>query len=100
MPLTADRKKALRALGHNLKPVVTVADKGLTEGVMEELSRALNDHELIKVKLAVNDRDVRRELIAELCQQSKAELVQEIGKIALIFRKAGKPNAKLSNLLR
>ncbi|MCK7596126.1 YhbY family RNA-binding protein [Microbulbifer sp. CAU 1566] len=100
MPLSTDRKKALRALGHNLKPVVTVADKGLTEGVMEELNRALNDHELIKVKLAVNDRDVRKELITELCTQSKAELVQEIGKIALIFRKAGRPNAKLSNLLR
>ncbi|MBB5212402.1 YhbY family RNA-binding protein [Microbulbifer hydrolyticus] len=100
MPLTADRKKALRTLGHNLKPVVTVADKGLTEGVAEELNRALNDHELIKVKLAVNDRDARRELIAELCQQSGAELVQEIGKIALIFRKADKPNARLSNLLR
>ncbi|WP_160152624.1 YhbY family RNA-binding protein [Microbulbifer sp. ALW1] len=100
MPLSTDRKKALRALGHNLKPVVTVADKGLTEGVMGELNRALNDHELIKVKLAVNDRDVRKELITELCAQSKAELVQEIGKIALIFRKAGRPNAKLSNLLR
>ncbi len=100
MPLTADRKKALRSIGHNLNPVVTVAEKGLTEGVAEELNRALNDHELIKVKLAVNDRDVRRELIAELCKQSGAELVQEIGKIALIFRKAEKPNAKLSNLLR
>ncbi|WP_105103418.1 YhbY family RNA-binding protein [Microbulbifer pacificus] len=100
MPLTADRKKALRTIGHNLKPVVTVAEKGMTEGVAEELNRALNDHELIKVKLAVNDRDARRELITELCQQSGAELVQEIGKIALIFRKADKPNAKLSNLLR
>ncbi|MFD1215607.1 MULTISPECIES: ribosome assembly RNA-binding protein YhbY [Microbulbifer] len=100
MPLTAERKKALRTVGHNLKPVVTVADKGLTEGVLEELNRALEDHELIKVKLAVNDRDVRREVIAELCQKSGAELVQEIGKIALIFRKAEKPNARLSNLLR
>ncbi|WOX04702.1 ribosome assembly RNA-binding protein YhbY [Microbulbifer pacificus] len=100
MPLTADRKKALRTIGHNLKPVVTVAENGLTEGVAAELNRALDDHELIKVKLAVNDREVRRELIAELCQQSGAELVQEIGKIALIFRKAEKPNAKLSNLLR
>lgn len=100
MPLNADRKKALRTLGHNLKPIVTVADKGLTEGVQEELNRALNDHELIKVKIAINDRDVRRELINELCLQSKAQLVQEIGKIALIFRKAGKPNTKLSNLLR
>jgi RNA-binding protein len=100
MPLNADRKKALRALGHPLKPVVTVADKGLSEGVLEEVKRALEDHELIKVKVAINDREVRKALIAELCTTVHADLVQEIGKIALIFRKAGKPNTKLSNLLR
>lgn len=100
MPLTTDRKKALRTLGHNLKPVVTVAGKGLSEGVMEELGRALEDHELIKVKLMVADRELRHQLIGELCEKSGAELVQEIGKIALIYRAAQKPDAKLSNLLR
>ncbi|MFC6632855.1 ribosome assembly RNA-binding protein YhbY [Microbulbifer taiwanensis] len=100
MPLTADRKKALRTLGHNLKPVVTIAGKGLSEGVMEELDRALEDHELIKVKLMIADRELRHQVIGELCQQSGAELVQEIGKIALIYRQAKKPNARLSNLLR
>ncbi|MCW8125825.1 YhbY family RNA-binding protein [Microbulbifer halophilus] len=100
MPLTADRKKTLRTVGHNLKPVVTVAGKGLTEGVLEELERALEDHELIKVKLVVADRDLRREVIGELCEKSGAELVQEIGKIALIYRAAEKPSARLSNLLR
>ena len=100
MPLTADRKKALRTMGHNLKPVVTVAGKGLSEGVLEELNRALEDHELIKVKLVVADRELRHQVIGELCEKSGAELIQEIGKIALIFRAAQKPNAKLSNLLR
>ncbi len=100
MPLTADRKKALRTLGHNLKPVVTVAGKGLTEGVMEELNRALEDHELIKVKLMVADRELRHQMIGELCEKSGAELVQEIGKIALIYRVAQKPDPRLSNLLR
>ncbi|WP_237055271.1 ribosome assembly RNA-binding protein YhbY [Microbulbifer sediminum] len=100
MPLTAERKKSLRSLGHNLKPVVTVAGKGLSEGVMEEIDRALNDHELIKVKLMVADRDLRHQVIGELCEQSGAELVQEIGKIALIFRAAEKPKAHTSNLLR
>ena len=43
-------KKYLRQLGHNLKPVVTIASKGLTESVQLEIERALNDHELIKLK--------------------------------------------------
>jgi len=100
MPLTADRKKALRSLGHNLKPVVTVAGNGLSEGVMEELERALEDHELIKVKLMIADREVRHQIVGELCAKSSSELVQEIGKIALIYRAAQKPDIKKSNLLR
>ena len=98
MPLSPDRKKQYRSLGHNLSPVVTVAGNGLSDAVLEELNRALNDHELIKVKLVVADRDLRQQLIAEMATKLKAEIIQEIGKIALIFRESKKPNLKLSNI--
>lgn len=98
MPLSADRKKQYRSLGHSLKPVVTVAGNGLSEGVLVELNRALDDHELIKVKFTAAERDERKEIIATMCRQVRAEVVQEIGKIALIFREAKQPNLKLSNI--
>jgi RNA-binding protein len=98
MPLTPERKKQYRNIGHNLKPVVTVAGNGLSEGLMEELNRALDDHELIKVKLMIADRDLRKQVSAEMVKQAGAELVQEIGKVALIFRAAKRPNLKLSNV--
>lgn len=98
MPLSPDRKKQYRSLGHNLNPVVTVAGNGLSDTVMEELNRALDDHELIKVKLVIADRDLRKQVIAEMAKKAKAEIVQEIGKVALIFREARKPNLKLSNV--
>lgn len=100
MPLDQARKKQMRTIGHALKPVVTVSEKGLSEGVHAELERALDDHELIKVKLAVAEPAVRRELAAQLCSEHRAELVQQIGKVILIHRAAAKPNPKLSNLLR
>lgn len=100
MTLSAGDKKHLRQLGHSLNPVVTVAAKGLSENVLAEVERALEDHELIKVKFAVADRDVKQQLIDELCRQSAAQLVQTIGHIALIYRKADRPNPNLSNLLR
>ena len=56
--------KQLRAIGHKLKPVVTVAGNGLTDAVYAELERALSDHELIKIKLAVGSREAR----AAVCQ--------------------------------
>ncbi|QIB65018.1 YhbY family RNA-binding protein [Kineobactrum salinum] len=92
--------KQLRAIGHKLNPVVTIAGNGLSETVLQEIERALQDHELIKVKLAVGDRDTRSALTAELCERTGAELVQSIGNVALIMRRAKQPDPRLSNLMR
>ncbi|HET8801629.1 MAG TPA: ribosome assembly RNA-binding protein YhbY [Marinobacter sp.] len=100
MSLSPEQRREYRAIAHNLKPVIIVGDKGLSEGLQEELERALNDHELIKVKVASQDREVRQETISALCETAGAELVQSIGKVAVILRRAKKPNPKLSNLLR
>ncbi len=100
MSLTQEQKKQFKSIGHHLKPVVTVAEQGLSEGVMAELDRALNDHELIKIQLRLADRDDRAAILTELCQQSSATLVQTIGKMALIYRKNPNANPKLSNVQR
>src|SRR5690606_27872056 len=100
MPLTIEEKKHYRALAHALKPVVTIAGKGLSEGVLQEIDRALNDHELIKVKVKVGEREVKHQVIEELCATLKADWVQTIGNIAILLRRATKPNPKLSNLIR
>lgn len=100
MSISPEQRREYRAIAHNLKPVIIVGDKGLSEGLQEELERALNDHELIKIKVASQDREARQEAITALCESSGAELVQTIGKIAVILRRAKQPNPKLSNLLR
>ena len=68
---TSKELRQLRALAHKLRPVVTIAGKGLSSTVLEELERALNDHELIKVKVAVGDREQRELVIAEVCERSQ-----------------------------
>lgn len=98
--LSAAEKKQLRAIAHNLNPVIIVGDKGISESLLEELDRALEQHELIKVKLSSNDRAYREQAIKELTASSKSTLVQVIGKVAILLRRAKKPNPKLSNLLR
>ncbi|MNR65363.1 RNA-binding protein [compost metagenome] len=65
-----------------------------------ELERALNDHELIKVQFRITERDDRRALIDELSRVSRCEVVQIIGKMALIYRKNPKANKNLSNIQR
>ena len=92
--------KQLRAIGHKLKPVVTIAGKGLTEGVINELDRALTDHELIKVKLAVGSREVRAEITRQISAQSGAEIVQSIGNVIVLLRRSPTPDPRLSNLIK
>ncbi len=98
--MDSSTRKSLRAIGHKLKPVVTIAGNGLSETVAAELERALDDHELIKIKLEIPAPAERKILAAELCAAHNAELVQSIGKILLILRRAKKPKPHLSNLSR
>ncbi|MDP3516729.1 MAG: ribosome assembly RNA-binding protein YhbY [Pseudohongiella sp.] len=92
--------RQLRAIAHKLKPIVTVAQKGLSETVHKEIDQALARHELIKVKIVVGDRDLRKEVAAEICEQTRSTLVQSIGNIVVLFRAARQPDPKLSNILR
>lgn len=62
MALSNAVKKQFRAIGHNLHPIVSIAQKGLSENIKLELARALSDHELIKIKLLAEDRTARRNL--------------------------------------
>ena len=94
------QQKRFRAIGHQLNPIVTIGGNGFSENVVNELNRALNDHELIKVKIHAEDRDDRAETVAELVKVTSAELIQRIGNVALIYKPAAKPQPGLSNILR
>lgn len=100
MALSSEQKKAFKRIGHHLKPVVIVSDNGITEGVLAELDRALNDHELIKIRVTAGDRETKQALVEDICRASKAELVQVIGKMVILLRRSKTPNANLSNLVR
>ncbi|MCG5493200.1 ribosome assembly RNA-binding protein YhbY [Ectothiorhodospira variabilis] len=93
---TPQQIKHLRTLAHDKKPVVSLGRHGLTDAVLEELDIALNHHELIKVKVGVGNRELRDQVVAQLCERSGATLVQRIGNIATLFRRnPEKPVVKL-----
>lgn len=98
MALSKEQRREYRALAHHLKPVLLIGDNGISEGLTRELERALDDHELIKIKVSSSDRDERQQMIEEACESTGAELVQTIGKVAVLLRRARDPNPKLSNL--
>ena len=92
MSLTDSQKKYLRRLGHPLHPIVLVGRQGLTGNVVTELGRALNDHELVKVRARVGHRESREAVLAELARASDSELVFQIGNVGLFYKKNNKLN--------
>jgi RNA-binding protein len=86
-PLTNSQKRYLRGLAHDLKPVIMVGQKGVTPSLMAELDAALSFHELIKVKLADDDRESRGASIELIRTSTSAETVQTIGKVACFYRR-------------
>ena len=93
--LSERQKKHLRGLAHALKPVIRVGNAGLTDALAKETARALNDHELIKVKAAVGDRAARDALLAALAARTGSSLVHRIGNVGLLYR----PHPKLPKIL-
>jgi RNA-binding protein len=86
----------LRSLGHELTPVVQIGKEGVTEGVIQATSRALLDHELIKVKVGTEAPEDRKDTLAALATSAAAELVQVLGRTGLLYKKhPEKPRIKL-----
>lgn len=86
MTLRGKQVRYLRALGNALRPVVMVGKDGVDEGLVGGLKAALEDHELIKVKLLESAGGERRAVAAEMAERSGAELVQVLGRTVLLYR--------------
>ena len=83
--LSRSQTRFLRGLAHNLKPVVTVGNNGLTDNVLAEVELALDTHELVKLKLR-GDREQRSGWIDSVCGSTGAALVQRIGQVCCLYR--------------
>lgn len=84
--LTAAQNRFLRGQAHGLKAMLQVGGKGVTDALVAEIDGALEHHELIKVKVAGEDREARDAMIDELASRTDAALVQRIGHVAILYR--------------
>ena len=84
--LNVKQKQYLKGLAHSLDPIVRIGDKGLTPAVIKEIETSLTAHELIKIKVFGDDRELRVGMIDEICLKTASHLVQHIGKLLVIYR--------------
>lgn len=93
--MNSDKQKQLKAQAHLLKPVVIIGQSGLTESVLKEIEITLDTHELIKIKIRA-EKDDRNTIRDQIITDTKAELIQTIGQIIVIYRK--KPEQKVEKV--
>ncbi|GAB2951738.1 ribosome assembly RNA-binding protein YhbY [Hafnia psychrotolerans] len=86
MNLNNKQKQYLKGLAHPLKPVVMLGNNGLTEGVLAEIEQALKHHELIKVKVAAEERETKTLIVDAIVRETKASSVQVIGNMLVLYR--------------
>jgi RNA-binding protein len=79
-------RKALRAAGHHLSPVVHVGKSGVTAAVLRQVEQALLDHELVKVRVGAEGPAGRFEAAERLRSESGAQVAQVLGRTILLYR--------------
>jgi RNA-binding protein len=91
--LTSAQRKKLRALAHHLEPVVYVGKHGLTDAVVAAARRALNDHELIKVRF-IEFKDQKRSLTEQLASTTGSDVAGILGHVAMLYRQHPDPESR------
>ena len=80
----------LRAFAHPLSPMVQLGKAGYGPAMAAEVSRNLEDHELVKVRLATDDRDEFYALVDQVAADTQATVVQTIGRTLVLYRRRAK----------
>ncbi|AMV72302.1 RNA-binding protein YhbY [Desulfuromonas sp. DDH964] len=93
--LTGKQVRFLRGLGHHLQPVVMIGREELSERLLASVEVALEDHELIKVKLQEGCSTDRREIASQLAEKTRSQVAQVLGRTILLYRPATDPQIKL-----
>ena len=85
-PLSSRDRARLKARAHALEPLVRIGQAGVTPQVIAEVDRALTAHELIKVSIAIDDREERAALGNALAKRVDAAPVHRVGKVVILWR--------------
>ena len=91
--LTSAQRKALRGLGHSLKPVVRIGRQGISEGLIKAAIEALEDHELIKIAMGSDCPLPRKEAPHVLAEETGSHVAGVIGRTGLLYRRREKEPA-------
>lgn len=92
--LTSKQRAALRALANPLPVTLHIGKDGVTEGVVQQLTVLLENHELVKGKVLENALLTPKTVCQALCEETGADAVQCIGTKFVVYRQSSDPDKR------
>ena len=84
---SGDLRRKLRGHGHALSALVQVGKAGVTDGLVGQLTQALFDHELVKVKIGSECPTDRFAVADRLAEEPGVNVVQILGRTILLYKR-------------
>ena len=94
--LRGKQVRFLRAKAHHLKPVVIVGQNRITPAVVRHVDEALEQHELLKVRLTGAEKQEAVMAATALAEGTGSALVQRIGHTIVLYRRRKKGPATIT----
>jgi RNA-binding protein len=89
------QKKFLKGLAHQLKPVVFIGQKGLSDSLIGSIHDALNTHELIKVKFVeFKEKPQKIAMATAIEAKTGCRRVAIIGHTVIFYRQHADPDKR------
>lgn len=86
MDLTSKQRAQLRGLANSIDTIVQVGKDGIGDNLIKQVNDALEARELIKGAVQPGAPVTAKEALEELCRQTGAEPVQQIGRRFVLYR--------------
>jgi RNA-binding protein len=84
--LSGKQRRFLRGLGHELKVIVQIGKNGIDDGLVAAVDQALDDHELVKLKIGDSAELDRHEAADSIARKTHSEVAQVLGYTVLLYR--------------
>ena len=98
LELSGRQRKFLRGMAHAFQPVVHLGKGGLSEAVLAQIDRALDDHELIKLRY-VDNLEEKVALAAAIEDRLGCAEVGRVGHVSVFYRPQRDPEKRKIHLL-
>lgn len=86
--LTGKQRSFLKGLANTRNPLLQVGKEGINDGLLEQLNKLLEDHELVKIKVLQNSPVEVDEIVDKIIESTDSEFVQMIGSKLTIYRES------------